>query len=303
MKTICIYHGNCADGFGAAWVVRQALGNEVIFHPGVYGNEPPDVTGADVLIVDFSYKRPVLERMAANARSLLVIDHHKTAKEDLAGFMAPEHGGYEVARKWVHEMRDEVPPIRVLFDMDHSGAMLTWRYFFPDRAPPSLLKHIEDRDLWRFDLDGTREIQACVFSHSYDFAVWDCLVERASTIDGRASLIREGAAIERKHHKDVAELIAVSARPMVIGGVEVLAANLPYIFASDAAGALAAGRPFGATYFDTPEGRLFSLRSRGDDGADVSAIAKLYGGGGHKNASGFRMPLGWDGDSPHGVTA
>jgi hypothetical protein len=24
--SMCIYHGNCADGFGAAWVVRKALG-------------------------------------------------------------------------------------------------------------------------------------------------------------------------------------------------------------------------------------------------------------------------------------
>ena len=33
--SMCIYHGNCADGFGAAWVVRKALG-EIDFHPGKY---------------------------------------------------------------------------------------------------------------------------------------------------------------------------------------------------------------------------------------------------------------------------
>ena len=33
---MCIYHGNCADGFTAAWVVRKALGEErVEFVPGV----------------------------------------------------------------------------------------------------------------------------------------------------------------------------------------------------------------------------------------------------------------------------
>ena len=26
--SMCIYHGNCADGFGAAWVVRKALGDD-----------------------------------------------------------------------------------------------------------------------------------------------------------------------------------------------------------------------------------------------------------------------------------
>jgi nanoRNase/pAp phosphatase (c-di-AMP/oligoRNAs hydrolase) len=47
---------------------------------------------------------------------------------------------------------------------------------------------------------------------------------------------------------------------------------------------------FAACYWDTPEGRVFSLRSIGD--FDVSEIAKQYGGGGHKNASGFRLPHG-----------
>ena len=54
-KTMCIYHGNCADGFGAAWVVRQALGADVEFVPGVYGQDSPNVTVKDVVLVDFSY--------------------------------------------------------------------------------------------------------------------------------------------------------------------------------------------------------------------------------------------------------
>ena len=52
MKPLCIYNGNCADGFTAGWVVRKALGNAVDFHPGVYQNPPPDVKGRDVLLVD-----------------------------------------------------------------------------------------------------------------------------------------------------------------------------------------------------------------------------------------------------------
>ena len=34
---------------------------------------------------------------------------------------------------------------------------------------------------------------------------------------------------------------------------------------------------------------IYSLRSRADSGIDVSAIAKKYGGGGHKNAAGFKL--------------
>jgi oligoribonuclease NrnB/cAMP/cGMP phosphodiesterase (DHH superfamily) len=261
MIKICIYHGNCADGFGAAWVVRKALG-DIEFHAATHGNNPPDLHGKDVIVVDFSYKKDMLAILAAEAKSILIIDHHKTAAEDLVDLPAN---------------------VTTIFDMDHSGAVLTWMHFYPGIVPPQLLLHIEDRDLWRFALEGTRQIQANVFSYPYDFAVWDDLMLREA-----ATLAIEGAAIERKHFKDIAELLPVVTRKMNIAGYIVSVANLPYIFSSDAGHELALGNPFGACYSDTPDGRVFSLRSS-DAGIDVSAIAKQYGGGGHRNAAGFRV--------------
>ena len=41
---ICIYHFPCADGFTAAWAIRTRW-PDIEFVPGVYGQEPPDVTG------------------------------------------------------------------------------------------------------------------------------------------------------------------------------------------------------------------------------------------------------------------
>ena len=263
MKTLCIYHGNCADGFGAAWVVRRALGEDKVeFHAGVYGAPPPDVTGRDVVLVDFSYKRPVLEAMAAVASSVTVLDHHKTAQDDLT----------------------DIAGVEVVFDMNRSGAMIAWDYFFPNVPAPTLLHHIQDRDLWRFAMSGTREIQSAVFSYPYDFEVWDELMDTLPVL-----LAQEGACIERKHHKDVAELVADTKRRLTIGGFDVPAANLPYIYASDAGHMMCAGEPFAATYYQKADGSYsFSLRST-DSGVDVSAVAKQYGGGGHRNASGFRV--------------
>ncbi len=277
MNPLCIYHGNCADGFGAAWAVRRALGaSKVDFHAGVYQDAPPDVTGRDVILVDFSYKRTVLEQMAGAASSVLILDHHKTAAEDLEWLPKPG----ENYADWLEQPKK----IAALFDMERSGAGITWD-FFHDTTRPPLIDHIEDRDLWRFKLKGTREIQANVFSHPYDFDVWDLLMATDT-----AELFAEGEAIERKHFKDIAELVKVVTRPMKIGGQVVPMANLPYTLTSDAGHLLAEKHPFAGCYWDTPEGRVFSLRSR-DDGADVGAVAKQYGGGGHLHASGFRVPF------------
>lgn len=285
MTNICIYHGNCADGFGAAWVVRRhAQMNGTLdqweFYPGVYQKEPPDVTGKDVVIVDFSYKRPIIEEMLKTAKSITIIDHHKSAIEDLA----PLH---EIASVGM----DIRMPLYLHFDMGHSGAMMTWLYYFRDENPPALIKHIEDRDLWRFKMEGTREIQANVFSYPYDFDVWDGLMSMDVS-----TLITEGKAIERKHFKDIDEMLLVTQRTMTIGGHTVPVANLPYIYSSDAGHKMSVGQPFAACYWDTPTNRVFSLRSA-NDGLDVSEIAKQYGGGGHKNAAGFSAAPGWEGET------
>jgi len=82
------------------------------------------------------------------------------------------------------------------------------------------------------------------------------------------------------------------ARPMIIDGHQVLAANSSEMrFASDTADELSAGHPFGVTYWVRADAMVqWSLRSR-EDGIDVSEIAKTFGGGGHKHAAGFQTPI------------
>lgn len=276
-RVVCIYHGGCADGFGAAYAVRRALGREVEFRGARYGDAPPDVAGKVVLVVDFSYPLAVLQTMAEAAVAVLVIDHHKTAAEDLAGVpRAPEN--YDL---W----RASGVPLAAIFDMRRSGAGLTWDVLFPGAARPALIDYIEDRDLWRFSLSATREVTAALFSYPQEFEVWERFME-----GGVEQLMREGAALERKQARDVERLIESTQRRMVIGGFDVPVANLPYMLASDAGNIMCAGEAFSATYYDTADSRVFSLRSR-EGAEDVGAIAQLYGGGGHATAAGFRVPL------------
>ncbi|BEU21607.1 hypothetical protein [Paraburkholderia sp. 22B1P] len=264
-KPLVIYHSNCADGFSGAWCFWKKFGDEAEYYPGAYQKDPPDVTGRVVYLVDFSYKRDVVAAMIERAASVFLIDHHKTAIEDLAA----------------------LPGLNMFTDLERSGATLAWDFLFPNEPRPLLLGHVEDRDLWRFKLPGTREIQSYVFSQEYSFEMWNRLMsaDQAELVKMTAA----GAAIERKHHKDVAELVKVCQRRMVIGGYDVPVASLPYTMSSDAGHLMSQGEPFAACYWDTADNRTFSLRAA-EDGMDVSEIAKLYGGGGHAKASGFRVP-------------
>lgn len=263
-RKVCIYHGNCADGFTAAWVVRKALGEDVEFHAGVYQVDPPDVTGADVYIVDFAYKRPVMEDIIAKANSVTHIDHHHSAIVDLEG------------------LEDKMTTLYSL-ENAYSGAMLTWMYFNPGIEAPQLIKHVDDRDRWQFKIPNTKEIQAAVFSYAYTFENWDYLMSA-----DLGELTKEGKTIDRKHLKDIRELIGVMSYRMDIAGYNVPVCNLPYTMSSEAGHIMAINEPFAACYFDKPTGREFSLRSS-KEGIDVSEIAVSFGGGGHYHAAGFRV--------------
>lgn len=297
---MCVYHGKCADGFTAAWVVREYFKTkpqyQVQFFPGFYGENPPEVDkDTYVVLVDFSYKADVLKSLAKQCRGVLVLDHHETAKQDMAEFKKIDlhsDGCDDVWNKFKHDCEYDIiedtihssSSIYTHFDMKKSGARIAWDFFFGGTVP-KLILHVEDRDLWKFAIPFTREIQASVFSYHYTFENWDMLM--SADVD---RLVTEGQAIERKHFKDIEELSDTRMiRTLNIGGHVVPASNVPYTLSSDMGALLGANQPFAACYMDSCDQIVFSLRSS-PDGMDVSQIAKMYGGGGHIHASGFRLP-------------
>jgi oligoribonuclease NrnB/cAMP/cGMP phosphodiesterase (DHH superfamily) len=305
MKPLVIYHANCWDGFCAAWIARKALGDIEAF-PGFYGASPPDVTGRDVFLLDFSYKRTVMRQLLGSAHFVTVLDHHKTAEAELGGIIdefiqRPDL----IATDLVANPKGcELP--RVHFDMSKSGGRLAWEHFaylggWQGMKAPWLVDYTEDRDLWRHALPDTHEINAALRSYPLDFDLWD---EFSNAVGQREMFKREGAAI-RRAEKAIVDTHVKNARlesfSLVVGGpsaadeMRVPIVNATVLF-SEIAGELAKGHPFAACYFDRQDGkRQWSLRST-DEGVDVSAIAKAHGGGGHAHAAGFEQDIHCSGD-------
>lgn len=265
--TLCIYHANCPDGLASALAVHvylkeQGSLNFSEFLPVAYGDDPPDVSGKNVVMVDFSYKRETLLEMEMTAEAIVVIDHHKTAQDQL--------GDLDFA----------------IFDMAKSGCVLTWEYLFPHTPVPILFYYVQDRDLWQWKLPNSREVSAALRSYEPKLEVWEDFQTPAAV----EKLKSEGIAILRYQNGCVDASLSNDIEMMEIGGHIVPILNCTHLI-SEVGNALAGGYPFAAMYFDVgspnPK-RVFSLRST-DDGIDVSAIAKLYGGGGHPRAAGFSV--------------
>lgn len=263
---LCIYHGNCADGFTSAWIVKN-LFPDTEFVAADHGDNPPDCAGRAVLILDFSYKRPVLLDMASKAESITILDHHVSAEKELTDL--PEN-------------------VNAIFNMNKSGAMITWHHFHEDIAP-LLVRHVQDSDLWRFDLEDTKHLMSYIHSLEFEFEVWDKLANLVEMPLQRDALVLRGKAIHDANMKNIRSLIKTNMTTMNIGGHEVPALNAPHFYSSEAGAIMAEGEPFAACYWDSGRGREFSLRSAREGGLDVSEIAASYGGGGHKHAAGFSL--------------
>lgn len=265
---LCIYHANCLDGFTAAWAVWKRF-PDTEFVPGHYNEPPPDCTGRNVVMVDFSYKRPELLQIAAQAESVLILDHHKSAEA---------------------ELRDLPNNVIAEFDMKRSGAMMAWNHYHPNEYPGWLIAHVQDRDLWRFDFEHTRQITAFLFSQDFDFEVWSEIhADIHKGFSHYMEYVRIGSVLEKKHAKDVRALIDVGAARTELAGFDVPILNAPFMYASEAGNIMAKGEAFSVTWYETAENRVYSLRSD-EKGEDVSLIAQQYGGGGHRHAAGFKTP-------------
>lgn len=270
-----IYHKGCADGMGSAlavhaFMISQDLTHNISYIPVYPGTEPPNLTEQNILICDVSFSFESMSRLINNNTSLLVIDHHLTNKNDL-------------------EYLDEKYKI---FDMNHSAAYLTWKYLFgEDNDVPLLIEYIQDRDIWTNQLPYINEFVAWFYSPvvSIDIETYslyidnDVFMNQLKTI-GKSFYDLQKSQIKQLVSKPTLQYLLIESRIYLVASI-----NSP-IHISDLGNKLMKEYPmidFSMIYrYNGIENTsAFSLRST-DDHTDVSRIAKIFKGGGHRNASG-----------------
>jgi len=274
---IVIYHAHCSDGLGAAWAFRRAM-PDATFHAAMHdGSPPPDVADKEVYIVDYSYPREVLLEMKAKAKSLVLLDHHKSAMEKV--------GDLDFCT----------------FDMNRSGAGMAWDYLFPNEKRHWLIDYTEDKDIWRWTCQNSREVNSALQSYPLTFEAMDELskrqpIETTNYFDEHgehhtASALRDEGATILRANRNMIDGIVNKAREIDIQGHKVMCVNSP-VLQSEIGNYLSKNKPFAAVWFENELGeKVYSLRSS-ENGVDVSKIAAAYGGGGHAKAAGFRLKVG-----------
>jgi oligoribonuclease NrnB/cAMP/cGMP phosphodiesterase (DHH superfamily) len=270
MSAIVFYHSPCTDGFGAAFAAWLVFGDAAQYVPCQYGdgNNVPDVIGKLVYILDYHFDLEVMVRIEQQAKELILLDHHATAKKRLHGFTC--RCG------------------QITFDLERSGAMMSWQHFHPGVAPPAMFEFIQDRDLWKWERNQTADFMCALDVLPFDFRKWKEVLSFGT--DEVQAFIQEGRAMNKKM-QCLCDEIAAKAVPVTLLGHHGLAINTNTLFSSDVGSRLANKcETFGLCWSLESSG-LIKVSLRGNKGFNALAIAEVFGGGGHPQACSFRIPL------------
>ena len=274
MRTICLFHGPaCWDGLVAAW----SLGLDPATTTYIEYDHGNPMSAANQL-VKFQLWEPYPDRIIAvdcfpefirgKADEVIVLDHHESAKERL---------------------QDRTGLTGVFFDMEHSAAVLAYRWRCPGQPVPVLNQYVEDRDIWAWKLPHSREVSAYISTKPLTFAGVEELY-----LDTEAFLhnlvIPAGRAILDYQAQVIASAVS-RAQVRVIDGVRCAVVNATTLI-SETGHALVDGT-------DTPVALLYridgdvlnvSVRTAKDSPIKANDFAARFGGGGHPQAAGFHLP-------------
>jgi oligoribonuclease NrnB/cAMP/cGMP phosphodiesterase (DHH superfamily) len=278
---VVMFHYPCQDGLTSAWITNyyHKSNNKIIdLYPIKHGDnyDFSRLENKRLIICDYAPSIEILDELEKKCSEIKILDHHITAKESL------------------HDKS------YAIFDMNKSGAGLTWEYFFPDIEIPLFIKMVQDRDLWKWLISDSKDFTAGLFTlcdscDYYDFDKIFMIFDNIFTNQNMFNFCMSVGEVVNKANCQKAKAIAEAASKRIdkFMGKNVCIVNCSVEHASEVGNILSSmdSIDFAVmwTYKNPTESYNVSLRS--SDKVDVSKIAKAYGGGGHPNAAGLTTKI------------
>jgi oligoribonuclease NrnB/cAMP/cGMP phosphodiesterase (DHH superfamily) len=278
---IVLFHYPCQDGLTSGWIAdhyHKTHNQHIELYPIQHGTliEYSRLENKKVLFCDYAPSLEILNELEKIATTITILDHHISAKKAL------ENKSYAV------------------FDMNKSGAGLTWSYFYPDTQTPDFIQMVQDRDIWTWKLPNSRPFTAglytlCQSCSTYEFdeifKIFDNFFANAENV---TKCIELGTIIDKVNMNKANNIAKGHVEKIdrwreynvcIVNCFADLASDLGDIIGSNL------NVDFVVLWnYNHPTGEYrISLRSKNK--VDVSKIAQEFGGGGHVNASGFATKI------------
>lgn len=275
MKVFCYFHSDDLDGWSSSAIVNKKHKNDDIeFYGYNYEDDIKLVKGYDIVyMVDCSTTSENMKFLINNNKKFVWIDHH-------------EKKIWQV----IEDINDDILGLRDKTNQ-HSACVLTWKYLYKNKPVPTILKYIEDVDLWKWEMKNTDEITT-----SLDL---DCKTERdmlEKYLDNDVwnsviNIIIENGIKYINMRKQQIKQIMKNVVFVSWEGFRTAVVNTPIHKSHTGDAILKKYMNINIVLIWSYNKDTVSCSLRSSD-VDVSKIADKYGGGGHRLASGFRCNLG-----------
>lgn len=266
---IIFYHAECNDGFGGAWAAWKKFGDEADYIAFNHNDSlSENLRDKQIFFIDvLPGNEMIIKKVINDNKSVVAIDHHKTNESKISLFK------------------------EYYFNNNHSGAVLAWKYFHPDKSVPKLLLFIEDGDIWKWEYSESENLISALVLYDFDFDVFDRIATDAENPEKLKEYLSKGEILS-KYSQKIVDWLSHTAILVDFEGYKVYAVNAPDFIKGLVANKLAGEHPpFAIAWVQEKDSIVVSLRSGPNDFA-VSEIAQKYGGGGHKKAAGLSFPAG-----------
>lgn len=267
----CFYHRDL-DGKCAGAIVYQSIA------PFGMGKKLPTMIDIDykdtldlktilpnekIWIVDFSFKPEIMEEILKITKDIIWIDHHKTAME--------------------YKYSIELVGIR---DNNFSGCELTWKYLYPNMSMPKIVEMLGRYDVWDFSKYGNDlnilQTGIRLYEHNPEHLNWSEWFKPYEKLERE---LTDGKIALRYRDNQYASQIKAWSFFTEFEGYKAVCCN---------AGSVSS-QLFDSVKDDYDlmipfvfDGKQWTVSLYTKKDIDCSEIAKKYGGGGHKQASGFQ---------------
>ncbi len=139
-----IYHRGCYDGFSSFIILDKSglINEDAIIFPDVPSAKfpPKGIEDKNVIIMDTAYKYDVLKDIFKSAKSVTFIDHHVTIHDDVIRL-----------KEEINSLNNE-SNIKIIYDEEECGSSLTWKFCFPNNKLPWFLKYIKANDIGKWNM-------------------------------------------------------------------------------------------------------------------------------------------------------
>lgn len=286
-NTVVLYHRGCNDGLGAAWAASKVLPEGTPMYHYQYGDKlPPFIYDKHLILVDLSLTPEQIDDIYPHhIKSIMIIDHHKTAIDKLGGLPAIySYASYLVNR--------EKGGVYMLADISRAGAVLAWAFFNNCLTEenwtfkvPMALRLLEDYDLWKFNFEHTDAVNAWMINCAASVEDVDAMIDEKGHFKPEA--IALGQTLIDYDEGIVKSISRGYVQEGIWRGYRYALVNGPHHLRNRLGDYLNNRYDFTICYNQRNEKVIFSMRSSKECSADMTTIAEHFGGGGHADAAAF----------------